>query len=125
MSAKYYLYRNLHKGAFSIRHRGRVVVCCESVLMDNVEFRVSEVGRQRVIAEQVKNVHAFVVADEYYRPSNLVLAGYERQICDGYFKEVTYNPYNNSTFFIKKTNEAITHADWVLCMNEKVYITGE
>ena len=58
---KTYVYWNLHKKCFSLMQRGKVVDHRDKVILKNVEFRVREGGRQRVLQEQKKNVHAFVV----------------------------------------------------------------
>lgn len=62
------VYRNLHNGMFSIQCRegenyGRVICHSKSVRLKNVSFVVRENGRQKVIREQKKNVHAFVVGE--------------------------------------------------------------
>ena len=64
-NAKYYIYWNLHRNVYSVRLRGRVVAHCENILATNVTFQVSEPGRQRVLKERRKNVHAFVIADSF------------------------------------------------------------
>lgn len=55
-------YYNLHRHTFSIRDRKTrlVVGHAESVYLTDVTFHVSEAGRQRVLRERRKNVHAFV-----------------------------------------------------------------
>ena len=91
MSAKYYIYRNLHAGeAFSVRHRGRVVNRLEHFIAQNVQFKVNEAGRLRTLTERHKNVHAFVVA-ELYVPSKIDALGLTR---------VSYNPFRASTFTV-------------------------
>ena len=56
-------YFNLHKKRFSVRacegpDKGRVIAHRKAVCLLNVKFKVSEAGRQRVLKEQRKNVHA-------------------------------------------------------------------
>lgn len=55
----------------------------------NVRFKVNESGRQRVLREKQKNVHAFVVAD---RVEDLATSETLRQ--------VSYNPYKNKSFML-------------------------
>lgn len=92
--AKFYIYRNLHGRCFSIKHRGRIVEYTTNIIAINPSFQVSEKGRQRVIKEQRKNVHAYVVCSDFLIPSsfNYKLYGV---IEDG---EVTYNPYTDTSF---------------------------
>lgn len=122
MAAKYYLYRNLHTGGFSIKHRGKVCSRCNIFTMKDVEFRVSKKGQHQVQKNNQKNVHAYIVADNYQHASISPIALDKLIIADGTMKEITYNPYGESTFYIKETNEPINNADYVICVNGKVYI---
>ena len=88
MTAKYYIYRNLHRNLFSIRLRGRVTDRGDEFIAENVIFKVNESGRQRVLKEKKKNVHAFCVSDKYYPHKTSV---------DRY-RTITYNPYVASYF---------------------------
>jgi hypothetical protein len=54
-------------------HNGRIVGYAEAVILTDVEFRVRESGRQRVLRERRKNVHAFVVGS-----CELSAMGYEQ-----------------------------------------------
>jgi hypothetical protein len=110
MTAKYYIYRNLHKGNFSIRHRGTVHDRGDEFIATAVTFRVSESGRQRVILDKKKNVHAFCVTDKYY-PHVMSVAG-----C----KEITYNPYKASYFTCE--NKQIEYAQKVYFRHNKCYL---
>jgi hypothetical protein len=62
----YFVYWNLKRDCYSVRFKGKVIGHYTSLVAANVRFKVSERGRQRVLAEQRKNVHAFVVADTIY-----------------------------------------------------------
>ena len=56
------VYFNLHKHVFSVRsaRSGRVILHTDRVHIRNPEFVVRQGGRQRVLKERKKNVHAFV-----------------------------------------------------------------
>jgi hypothetical protein len=57
------VYRNLHKACWSVKDRytGKVIALLEEVLLSGgVTFHVSAAGRERVLAQRVKNVHAGV-----------------------------------------------------------------
>ena len=58
----YRVYRNLNNGLISIKDKktNRVIGYAEEVWIDNPKFIVSEAGRQRVLREQRKSVHAFI-----------------------------------------------------------------
>lgn len=53
------VYRNLHRGGYSVRQGGKVVAHSDYVTMLDAEFHVSEAGRQRVLKTGRRNVHAW------------------------------------------------------------------
>lgn len=109
--AKYYIYRNLHTGGFSVKLRGRVVDRQHGLTAYNVTFKVNESGRQRVIKEKKKNVHAFVVCDKYnYR--------YDTPVDK--LEVITYNPYVAANFVC--SGRQITEAKEVMFLNGKCYL---
>ena len=61
-----FVYFNLHKKCLSVKalegeSKGRVIAHADSVELVNATFKVSQAGRQRVLRERRKNVHAGVV----------------------------------------------------------------
>ena len=123
MGAKYYLYRNLHTGGFSVKHKGRVCERADLIVMHDVEFRVSETGRQGVIKNKRKQVHAYMVADNYKAPitHNAALKSL-LESADSNMTHITYNPYKNESFVNAETGEPILKADYAIAVNGKVYI---
>lgn len=94
MGEKVFVYRNLHKKCYSVKSlkTGRVIAHVDSIDLINVVFRVSEAGRQRVLKERCKNVHAGVV-------------GYIADVSMSCQQtQVTYNPYKFDSF-IRRDNE--------------------
>ena len=79
-------YRNLHTGLWSVK-QGIVRFHTSEIVLTNARFVVNEVGRQRVLREQRKNVHAYVVG-YIYPPVSFI------------GEEVYYNPYTCSNFMI-------------------------
>lgn len=93
------IYRNLNKPGktYSIRQDGLVIGHSNSLLLKDCEFIVNEAGRQRVLKEKKKNVHAFIrgkLLDSKAESLN--------------YKRVVYNPYKNKHFLSdgKKVNFA-------------------
>ena len=83
-------YYNLHKKCLSVQHmtpKGwRVGEHRKEIYLKNVEFKVYEKGRQRVLKSGRKNVHAYVIGTPIHRiPRKLDT-------------QVKYNPYYNNTF---------------------------
>lgn len=86
------VYRNLHKGCFSVQTyetgRGwRVRAHTTRIRLDDVEFKVMETGRQKVLKERKKNVHAFVIGTVRMEQPR-----YHQNV------GVKYNPYVFSSF---------------------------
>ena len=93
---KVFVYYNLHKKCFSVKalegeNKGRVIQHRNSVDLANVTFKVSEKGRQRVLKEKRKNVHAGVVG-QLLPPT----------VTSNKLTEVYYNPYIVDHFVNKK-----------------------
>lgn len=92
------VYFNLHKRQFSVKalegpDKGKVIQHRQIILLKNVTFKVSEAGRQRVLRERKKNVHAYVIGETFDAAAR---NSYEN--CGGVDVEVRYNPYEASSF---------------------------
>jgi hypothetical protein len=96
--AKFYVYRNLHKGGFSIKHRGRVVARHRRFCLTNPELRVSQASQSRARNQKQRNVHAYVVGDTVTVavPSAFVPSG-----------QLYYNPFKYDTFVDAETKEPL------------------
>lgn len=96
------MYRNLHKDLWSVRSTTtrRVVSRLESLDLVNCEFRVSLSGRDRVLRQGRKNVHAVVrgTVSRKYTPAGAEPVG------------VTYNPYLSPHFRDRATNRTLVRA---------------
>ena len=83
---------NVHKKLFSVQDY-------------NTRRVIDRGGRERVIKEGRKNVHAFVVG---YRPSVFTAEEWDVYYIQGKtWRDVTYNPYKNTTFVYKDTGEPV------------------
>jgi hypothetical protein len=91
------VYFNLHKKCYSIQHKGIVIGHADEVYLTDCEFKVSKAGRERVLREKRKNVHAFITGK--LSEGSLV-----------YGTNVTYNPYKYETFVDKATELPIVSA---------------
>lgn len=92
-TAKYYIYRNLHKDCFSVRHKGRVIAHLQNIIAGDVSFIVSQKGRERVLKEKKKYVHAYVACRWFSDATQQIMKG----IIDTK-EEIKYNPYKNEHF---------------------------
>lgn len=116
---KVMIYWNLHKLCWSVKaltgeNRGRVIKHVNTFHLSDVSFRVSEAGRQRVIREKRKNVHAGIV-------------GYlcdPRDIPTENMIEVTYNPYFTPKFINKSTQEEVSGFAYTTSFGKRVFCHG-
>ena len=88
------VYWNLHRNCYSVQQNGLVVAHTDKIKLTDVTFKVSEAGRQRVLKERKKNVHAFVIGylDEWN------MAGSWDSDNRYYSIKVVYNPYKYDSF---------------------------
>lgn len=114
---KVYVYRNLHKDCWSVKalegeNKGRVIYHAQNVTLSDCTFKVSKAGRERVLRERRKNVHAGVVGQ--LGRINVPLS-YMPQMT-----AVTYNPYKYESF-VRKNNDfmPVYGADWVYMAEDK------
>lgn len=100
------VYRNLHNGLFSVRdaRTRRVLGHTRKIVLTGVTFKVSQAGRERVLREQQKNVHAVVQGTL----SMLSPPSPERGIA------VTYNPYRFASFVRKDDHSPVEAASCVV-----------
>ena len=125
---KCFVYFNLHRKVWSIKalegpNKGRVIAHSSMVEMSDCSFKVSEAGRQRVLAEKRKNVHAGVVGvvrtigenmDTLSRSAMRREANWVRHGGHPAYEPITYNPYKFSTFVRRSTETPVTSARWAL-----------
>ena len=102
------VYWNLHRKCFSVQHRGKVIMHTDDITLYDAVFKVSEAGRQRVLREKRKNVHAFIVGNL----NNSYMESLETS------HRVTYNPYKYDSFVFADTEESIYEADVVRCTKD-------
>lgn len=118
------VYRNLHKDCWSVRDKAtrRVIDHCDEVFLRDCKFVVSEAGRQRVLKEKRKNVHAYIegeleasvkVGDKADLSSRI--RGH-RTIT---YSNIKYNPYKLPYFYHSTDLDEVSempyvHLDWTV-----------
>lgn len=112
MTDRVRVYFNLHKHTFSIQRRSdkgwRVSDYADEVLLEDVSFKVSEAGRQRVLATGQKNVHAFVTGTLVSEVPPTTIG-------------VRYNPHQSSKF-ITSDGGPVQHARFARLVNKQVQV---
>ena len=98
MSKEVWVYRNLRHGRkarrlYSVMQNGVVIRRVHRILLRDVRFVVRESGRQRVLKENRKNVHAFVVGRVVSSAFGINKNGKNLPVTIG------YNPHNSGYFY--------------------------
>ena len=106
------VYYNIRKQCFSVvslekERYGKVIDHVKRISLWGATFKVSDKGRQRVLREQQKNVHAYIVGS-WVSP----------RILKGKIHKATYNPYKYSSFVNTTTLTPVHKADQVY-LNER------
>jgi len=112
------IYRNLHNGLISIKSAssGLVLGHAQSVDVAWADFVVNEAGRQRVLRDKQKNVHAYVkgllLNTSGFKPYKGRSIGPVYGALDTIHKVtvVSYNPYKAPHFVIKGTSDKVSKA---------------
>jgi len=98
------VYRNLHNGKLSVQvkqdGKWKVHAHVDDIVLDDSKFKVSQAGRERVIREKAKNVHAFILGN--------VAASGDFNLNNS--RQVTYNPYKMENFSTKDDGQSIFSA---------------
>ncbi|HFK1543388.1 TPA: hypothetical protein ACGXM3_005210 [Bacillus cereus] len=123
-SQKVNCFWNLHLNVFSLEGRtmengakkNLVLAHGNNIILLNVKFTVRESGRQKVLREQKKNVHAFV------KGNFMGIAGYnEKLILGAGMREAYYNPYKQDSFTDKETGKKLEGAGIVILADKRIY----
>lgn len=113
------VYRNLHKGNFSIQSykpekKGyRVTDRCSTMLLVDCKLSVSQYGRNKVLEEKRKNVHAFVKPNSFMELSE--------QLNVENMREIYYNPYKFDSFVYKDTGVKVENVKHIIAQDNKLY----
>jgi len=102
------VYRNLRTGSLSVRskegeHKGLVIDHLPTVNLTDCDFHVDESGRQKVLENERKNVHATVSG---------TLQQTDLSLDDP--TEITYNPYKFDSFVTQEAHQPIAEAEAVV-----------
>ena len=132
------VYYNLQKDCLSVIDAETGLLYCHAhrVELHNAKFRVQLAGRNRVVKEKRKNVHAYIVGDchdigEVSKERHRLVRGkvekYEICQCEGtmwcdecipesaeQFRHATYNPYKYDTFVDDVSGESLLKSERVV-----------
>lgn len=104
------------RDCLSVKIPGQRIEYASDVLLRDAEFRVSEPGRRRCLAEGVRNVHAWVVGTEVQRWCGArpleSLTGMRRAV---------YDPWKGSSFVDAETLQPVRRAAVVMLSGKTVW----
>lgn len=92
------VHRNLHKSTWSIRGLTDKTTHREWAFISSAEFRVSQAARAKVLANQVRSVHAYAKGEFHEHGLNVA----------GEWLRVRYNPYRAGAFLLDDGREVWT-----------------
>ena len=112
-----FIYFNLHKQVFSIKSRttNRVIMHDNGIVLHDATFKVSQAGRERVLRERRKNVHAGVQGTLMGTGLNDML--YKSKEA----REATYNPYKYTSFVDKLTGKPLETCARVFLKDKRIW----
>lgn len=107
------VYWNLRKKMFSVQCKktNRVITHTNLIFLEDVKFNVRKGGRERVLREKRKNVHAFVEG-----LCDLNLRTWQSGLHNAF--NVKYDPHVNESFVNVENNEPV-YAAKIVCMSTR------
>lgn len=133
---KVQVYRNLTRSCYSLRQNGKVIGHLDGLILSDCTFRVSQAGRNRVLREKRKNVHAFVEGTlcigRLQVEGNRVTIGSTKSLKSNplwplftnSFSKVSYNPYEFPYFYNDRKEPVICNS-FALLEEKGLYILQE
>jgi hypothetical protein len=103
------VFKSLKHGCYSIVQDGRLRASAREVRLREVEFRVREAGRQRMLRDGRRNLHAFAVG----RLLDFVHPDETRTLGEMSGRPIHYDPYRFAHFIDLETLEPVKGADLV------------
>ena len=99
-------------------NKGRVIKHANNINLTHCTFKVSKAGRERVLRERRKNVHAGVVGNLSFVGEVGDTALWECASTYYAFVPVTYNPYKYQTFVRKNNDHIEMHSSREVFLNQ-------
>ena len=103
------VYFNLHKNLFSVcsgqgDNYGKLLFHSDNLILDDVRFSVGQKGRDRVLKEKKKNVHAFCYGTLKQKQFDELF----------YVEAISYNPYKAKHFYYVNSSQQIKSTDYLI-----------
>ena len=116
-----FVYYNLHKKVWSVRamegpDKGRVIQHARTVVLQDATAKVSEAGRQRVLREGRKNVHAGMVGTLLESSSDGITWALDN------WRGITYNPYKGPSFVYRDSGRDYSGSTFAIMTDKRVFV---
>lgn len=102
-------YRNLHVDKWSVKVGDHPVFHATSLTLFQCRFKVWKGGRERVLREKSRNVHAFACGTPLGCAETEFIERWE-------MVRVSYNPYKADHFFVRSTGQRIDEARYLMLL---------
>jgi hypothetical protein len=120
--ALFNIFWNLNRKCWSVRYKSKVIHHLDQIIkITNPKFHVSELGRQRVLKEKTKNIHAWVKADNFEVFDRHSMSKEDHA---SRFDEIYYAPFILSCFINRRTKVKIEKADSIILFHKCVYFNN-
>lgn len=118
MSQNHFIYYNIRKKMWSVLNSDmKLVAHTNEIYLKNVKFIVRQGGRQRVLKEKRKNVHAFIKGEIITKEE------FDKGDVFGY-SVVTYNPYLYSTFVHQGNKLPVRGGSYACLIDHMLFVKG-
>jgi len=112
------VYRNLNNQMFSIvatsgTYKNKVVAHAQTVMLSQVEFKISQAGKRRAVIEKTRNVHAWAVGT--------IETVDTAQTQQHNLSPISYNPFTSDSFYYKNNLLPLHCTDSLLLENGKAF----
>ena len=104
------VFKNPSKGCYNIMQGGMIKASARQIRLKDAEFLVRESGRQRMLENNKRNIHAYVVGElvDFTHPDESDRA---LELIAG--RNAYYNPHRYSSFVDRETESPLTTANVV------------
>ncbi|MFG1544864.1 hypothetical protein [Halobacteriovorax sp. ZH2_bin.1] len=98
------VYKNLHNGRWSVKHKGKVVAHLRELSLKPTKYHVNNNARLKVIEKKCRNVHAWINGEFVYAKKT-----------DGaYDYPASYNPYKFAFFYRLTDLSEVTNLNCII-----------
>jgi len=103
------VFKNPKLGCYNIMQGGLIKATARQIRLRDAEFLVRESGRQRMLREKRRTIHAYVQGRliDFSHPDDA------KSINHLPGRQATYNPYRYSSFVDRETEVPLSRAPWV------------